>query len=181
MERNPITTLEVHRDSFLDHPTPDQLSRKLPSEDDRSIFSPKGRWWGGQDTRKNSTDCLSSHCVCVTHSPGSEKPVEILSKPNTKEVQNTVYWSSPSQEYGNEKNSASNHKIGKQNQVSYGEETKAIQITSQEKAGVCNACMCLKGCLPSSEARVLAKLFFHTSTQISFQNQQHVSKSVELI
>lgn len=84
MERNPRTTLEAHRDSFLDHLTPDQLRRKLPSADDRSIFLSKGRWWGGQDTRKNSTDCLPSHCVCVIHSPGSEKPIKIISKTNTR-------------------------------------------------------------------------------------------------
>lgn len=64
MERNPRTTLEAHRDSFLDHLTPEQLRRKLSSADDRSIFSAKGRWWGGQDTRKNSADCLPSYCVC---------------------------------------------------------------------------------------------------------------------
>ena len=147
MERNPRTTLGAHSYSFLDHWTSGIAEREAQSTDDRSLFFVKGRWWGGQATRTKSTDCLRSHCVRVTHSLGwvgwdrRNRSRSFQKQTLRKQAQNTVYLSSPSQEYGSEKYSACNHKIGNQNQVRLGRRhSPAIhiglrkQITSQEKS-----------------------------------------------
>lgn len=183
MERNPITTLESTQGLIPGPPDTRPAGKETPIRRWQvHLLSPKGHeWWGGQDTRKNSTDCLSTTVFVLPILPDQRNQLRSFQSQTLRKFKKYSLLVKSKLGIWEWKNSASNHKIGKQNQVSYGGGDKGNSDNQLGKAGVCNACMCLKGCLPSSKARVLAKLFFHTSTQISFQNQQHVSKSVELI
>lgn len=121
---------------------------------------------------------------------GLEKEIKIFSKTNTKKVGSkhslavkpklgVWEWKIFSLQSQNRKPKSS--QVGKETLTGYSDWSQEADNQLGKKSGVCNACMCLKVCLPSSETRVQAKQFPHESAHISFQYQQHVSKSLELI